>query len=187
LLTVAESTQLKPRFLRRNEISPGEMRDRKAGALRARARPEGDAILFLKATLPLGVEIAGDARGAETAPYFGKNLREVFAAGFPTRAKRAVSRLRRDGWGRHHLGREVIDTLLLPSDILRVRRQYTGVFGFPPRLLRPRTFNEKLQSSKILARRSHHTRFADKLAVRDFVRERIGPEVLTQFFWTGLD
>jgi hypothetical protein len=99
----------------------------------------------------------------------------------------AGDHLRCDAFWGHHLGREVIDALLLPSDIATIRRQYTAVFGFPPRLLRPRTFNEKLQRYKIFFRRARQTRFADKLAVRDFVRERIGPEVLTQLFWTGLD
>lgn len=101
--------------------------------------------------------------------------------------RKVAGRLRRDGWGRHRFGREVIDALLLPSDILSIRRQYKHVFGIPPRLLGPRTFNEKLARHKILSHRERHTHLADKLAVRDLVCERIGPGILTQLFWTGLD
>ena len=101
--------------------------------------------------------------------------------------QRIAGRLNRDGWGTYRVGRWVIDALLLPSDIEKIRRIYTFMFGLPPRLLSPHTFNEKLQSSKIFHRKSRHVRFADKLAVRQFVRERIGPEVLTQIYWIGLD
>jgi hypothetical protein len=104
-----------------------------------------------------------------------------------TSCEKVAGRLSLNGWGRYRVGRWAIDALLLPSDIEKVRRIYTLVFGLPPRLLAPHTFNEKLQRFKIFDRKSHHARFADKLAVRELVRERIGPEVLTQVFWIGLD
>lgn len=85
------------------------------------------------------------------------------------------------------MGRQVVDALLLPSDIVTVRRAYASVFGSPPRLLRPRTFNEKLQHAKVFKRKARHTRFADKIAVRAFVSERVGQHVLTQLFWIGTD
>jgi hypothetical protein len=103
-----------------------------------------------------------------------------------TSLEKVAGRLRLDGWDRYRVGRRVIDALLLPSDIAKVRRLYTWKCGSPPRLLSPYTFNEKVQRSKF-HRRSRHARLADKLAVREFVRERVGAEVLTRVFWSGLD
>ena len=100
---------------------------------------------------------------------------------------RAARRLKRAGWGKYRLGRELIDALLLLEDVATVRRKYTAAFGSQPRLLFPRSFNEKIQRRKILRRRQHHIRLADKLAVRDFVAERVGSHVLTKLFWVGSD
>ena len=101
--------------------------------------------------------------------------------------EKLARRLSRRGLGEYRLARRLIDALLFPSDVEKVRRIYTAVFGSPPRLLFPQTFNEKMQHLKLFDRRSRFTRFADKLAVRDFVRDRIGEEVLTTIFWAGVD
>ena len=98
-----------------------------------------------------------------------------------------AGRLRLHGCGDYRVGQWVIDALLWPSDIEKVRGIYTQVFGLPPQIHAPHTFNEKLQYLKLFDRNPRYTRFADKLAVREFVRERIGAEVLTQIFWSGLD
>ena len=81
--------------------------------------------------------------------------------------------------------RVLIDALLFPADIVKVVLTYRGVFGSSPHLLRPRTFNEKLQRAKLFNRNARYTRFADKIAVREYVRERVGAEVLTKVFWIG--
>jgi teichuronopeptide biosynthesis TupA-like protein len=91
------------------------------------------------------------------------------------------------GWGRYLIGRMIVDLLLWPSDFLAVRRQYTSVFGRPPKLLFPKTFNEKLQREKLFQRRSRQTVFADKIAVRDYIKQRVGSHVLTKLYWTGTD
>jgi hypothetical protein len=58
-----------------------------------------------------------------------------------------------------------------PADHLK--RQYRAVFGRDPDLDAPRSFNEKMQWLKLHDRSPLHTRCADKLAVRDYVRETI--------------
>ena len=91
------------------------------------------------------------------------------------------------GWGRYLIGRMIVDLLLWPSDFLAVRRQYASFFGRPPKLLCPKTFNEKLQRNKLFRRRSRYTLFADKIAVRDYVKQRVGSRVLSKLYWTGTD
>lgn len=85
------------------------------------------------------------------------------------------------------MGRYLIDAMLLPFDVHRIRSTYQERFGRPPRLLRPRTFNEKLQRAKLLHRRKRHLRYADKLAVRDYVRECLGESALIPLLWKGQD
>ncbi len=80
----------------------------------------------------------------------------------------------------HATGRLLIDALLFPSDVAKVRRSYHEIFGKYPRLLRARTLNEKMQRSKLVSRKARYTCFADKVAVREYVRERVGPDVLTK-------
>jgi hypothetical protein len=102
-------------------------------------------------------------------------------------AQRLGHGLRRRGWGSSYLGRMGIDALLWPADAVTARRGYYRAFGSMPRLLRPRTFNEKLQHSKLFRRKPLHTVLADKIAVRSYVSERVGAEVLTKLYWTGTD
>ncbi len=79
---------------------------------------------------------------------------------------------------------------LLPDDMVdlyvavRVHRTRHGHF---PHLIRPRTFNEWIARRKALDRRSILTRFTDKYAVRDYVAERVGAEVLTRLYWVTRD
>ena len=81
----------------------------------------------------------------------------------------------------------MVDLLRWPSDFLTVRRTYASVFGRAPKLLFAKTFNEKRQRDKLFGRRSRQTIFADKIAVRDYVKERFGPDVLSKLYWTGTD
>jgi len=87
----------------------------------------------------------------------------------------------------HFPGRLFIDAMFFPADVARSRNTYFDVFGNYPRLLWPQTLNEKLQHSKLFNRRARYTSFADKIAVRDYVRARVGPEVLTDVYWVGTD
>ncbi len=101
--------------------------------------------------------------------------------------ERVARRLKKTRMRELAAGRLVIDALLFPSDVAKVRNTYREAFGVYPRLLRPQTLNEKLQHSKLFNRKPRYTRFADKVAVREFVRDRVGPEVLTRVFWVGTD
>jgi hypothetical protein len=102
-------------------------------------------------------------------------------------AQRVGNGLKRRGWGSSYAGRLVIDALLWPSDAVIACRGYHRSFGSMPRLLRPQTFNEKLQHSKLFGRERVHTVMADKIAVRSYVSERVGEQVLTRLCWTGVD
>ncbi len=95
--------------------------------------------------------------------------------------------MRERGWGRTRSGRWVVDALLWPSDIRLIRNQYRDEFGRFPRLLFPRTFNEKIQRTKAFARCPRYTRYADKIAVRDMVKKRVGPHILNELLWYGND
>ena len=85
----------------------------------------------------------------------------------------------------HQLGRTAIDTILLPSDVRKIINSHTAVFGRPPNLIRPATFNEKLQRQKLIGRKHSHTILADKLRVRDYIARTIGPEYLARLIWDG--
>jgi teichuronopeptide biosynthesis TupA-like protein len=91
------------------------------------------------------------------------------------------------GWGLYLIGRMIVDLLRWPSDFLAVRRTYASSFGRPPKLLCPKTFNEKLQRDKLFRRRSRQTMFADKIAVRDYVKRSVGSHILSKLYWTGTD
>ncbi|MCW2601821.1 MAG: hypothetical protein JWM02_3650 [Frankiales bacterium] len=102
-------------------------------------------------------------------------------------AQRLGNGLKRRGWGSSYLGRRAIDALLWPNDALTAWRGYRRSFGASPRLLRPQTFNEIVQHNKLFRRRRLHTTLADKIAVRAYVSERVGADVLTKLYWTGTD
>src|SRR5262245_35796922 len=50
--------------------------------------------------------------------------------------------------------------------------------GYRPNLLRPRTFNEKVARRKLSEAPALWSQLADKVAVREIVRDLIGPHVL---------
>jgi hypothetical protein len=81
--------------------------------------------------------------------------------------------------------RAFVDAVLLPSDRLKIRHAYRKAFGYEPDLENPRTFNEWLQYTKIHNRRSHHPIISDKVAVREYIAERIGSDMLPRLYWSG--
>lgn len=83
--------------------------------------------------------------------------------------------------------RRLIDVLLLPSDIVKIRRGYKAGHGTYPHIWKPQTFNEYLQHAKIFRRRRIMIQLSDKIAVRDYVKAHIGEEYLTRVYWTGDD
>ena len=49
----------------------------------------------------------------------------------------------------------------------------------------PRSFNEKLQFLKLRQKNAFFSKLSDKYAVRDYVKEVIGKDVLTKILWIG--
>jgi hypothetical protein len=94
---------------------------------------------------------------------------------------------RRSGLQRTSIGRAIVDSILLPSDIWKIFFGYKARFGAFPNIVAPTTFNECLQQFKLLSRRSKYTKWADKLLVRDYVTEKVGSKYLTNLLWSGND
>jgi len=59
--------------------------------------------------------------------------------------------------------------------------------GSYPNIFRPRSFSEKIQHRKLFDRRPILVTLADKYAVRDFVRERVGSDYLTRLYHLTTD
>ncbi len=60
------------------------------------------------------------------------------------------------------------------------------VHKYWPNLRHPRSFEEKINWRMLYDRNPLWTLFSDKLAVRDYVAERVGAEHLVPLLWTGL-
>jgi TupA-like ATPgrasp len=73
---------------------------------------------------------------------------------------------------------------------IAIKARYQQIRGRPYDPSNIRTFTDKLFRRMIELNRNadqRYTRFADKLAVRDFIRHTIGEEHLTKLIWTGKD
>jgi hypothetical protein len=62
-----------------------------------------------------------------------------------------------------------------PATLLLIRR-YRATFGHWPNLVRPRSYSEKLLYKRLFDRRPLLRIWADKVAVRDHVRDRLGTD-----------
>lgn len=77
-----------------------------------------------------------------------------------------------------------------PAD--RVLQFLAGLFffrmhGYWPRLRCPRSFEEKVNARMLFDRNPLWTKFSDKYAVREYVRDRVGEEHLIPLLWSGTD
>nr|WP_319392823.1 ATP-grasp fold amidoligase family protein [uncultured Desulfobacter sp.] len=88
---------------------------------------------------------------------------------------------------KYFFARRIIDCILLPSDIHKIFFRYKSTFGVYPNLVSPKNFNEYLQRSKFLRRKPNYTKMADKLLVRDYVKNTVGEEHLVPLIWYGTD
>jgi hypothetical protein len=68
------------------------------------------------------------------------------------------------------------------NDELYLRLLYRGEMGKKLHLTPPRTFDEKLQWLKLHDKNPIYPQLCDKIAVRDFVRERVGDTHITPIF-----
>src|SRR5579864_1213626 len=77
-------------------------------------------------------------------------------------------------------------TRMLPEpvvDAIVIMKGYKRQFGVLPNLVRPRTLNEKIVRRMLFDRRPILTQLADKYAVREYVKMRIGEHVLPTMYW----
>jgi hypothetical protein len=75
--------------------------------------------------------------------------------------------------------------LLLERTIIAITasRRYKRNFGVLPNLIRPKTFNEKVIHRMVFDRRPILTTLQDKYALRDYVKEKIGEDLLPKLYW----
>lgn len=64
------------------------------------------------------------------------------------------------------------------SDYKYTIQRFKKTFGYVPDLKKPKTFNEKLNWRKLYDQRTIFKIFADKMAVRKYVEDKIGNEIL---------
>lgn len=86
--------------------------------------------------------------------------------------------------------REVKDTIWNILRFLAGRKNYEKLrayynLGYWPDLESPETFNEKIMHSKIYSMPHNASLLADKYAVRDFVKTRIGENILNKLYFAG--
>jgi hypothetical protein len=70
-------------------------------------------------------------------------------------------------------------------DFRRSRGSYLAAFGHSPRFFFAKTFNEKVQRRKILDRDPRLPLCSDKVFVKNFVAEKLGPGWTTPTIWHG--
>jgi hypothetical protein len=102
-------------------------------------------------------------------------------------SERTALKAKRSPIAKWSLGRGLIDLILFPSDLIRILHGYKSRFGSYPNLITPPSFNEYLQQSKLIRRKSLYTQCADKLLVRSYVERKIGASYLTPLLWSGTD
>lgn len=76
-------------------------------------------------------------------------------------------------------------TFPLLQDYVRIRRGFIGSIGGPPRILFPRTFNDKVQRRKLFDRDPRYTDRVDKILVKQFVADKLGSNWITPTLWHG--
>jgi hypothetical protein len=102
--------------------------------------------------------------------------------------KKRALKLKALGVGRFKAGRILVDLLLFPTDVRITFRYFVHFHKREPNLINPKTFSDKIQAWKLLRRKSRHSVYSDKLAVRDFIRERCGNLAhIPELYWVGDD
>lgn len=83
-------------------------------------------------------------------------------------------------WHRPFMKRAVLFFAGLIPDKLYVNLIFKGKLGYKLNLRNPQTFNEKLNWIKLYNRNSLYTSMADKYAVKEIVKEKIGEEYMVK-------
>lgn len=85
------------------------------------------------------------------------------------RLRRGIARLYRLAWP------------LIPP-LIDETLQMWRTLGYIPNIRHPRTFNEKIAYRKLFTRERRYTELADKWTAREYVRNKIGDEYLTEVY-----
>ncbi|QLF68413.1 polysaccharide biosynthesis protein [Peteryoungia desertarenae] len=72
-------------------------------------------------------------------------------------------------------------------DRLFIPLQFLSIKGKWPNIHNPKTFCEKVQYRKLYDRNPLYGKLVDKIAVKDYIASRIGPEHAIPTYWTGTD
>ena len=116
-----------------------------------------------------------------------KNTLKTILGGSLRGLETTGARIKRSPLSRWGCGRSLTDAVLWPCDYVKNVQYYRSAFGAPPRVFRARTFNEKIIRAKLINRKKRHIQFADKLAARAIVEEKVGADALANIHWTGTD
>lgn len=79
------------------------------------------------------------------------------------------------------IAKSMLPDLMLDAAFLA--RRYKQAHGRYPNLLRPGTFNERIVHRNLFDRSPLLAQFADKLAVRSYVKSRVGSAPLPELYW----
>jgi hypothetical protein len=87
-------------------------------------------------------------------------------------------------------GRDIPIKILVMRAVMRLMPHwaikiigYTKLHGELPNVLRPKTFNEKIIRRDLYDRRPIFSQIADKYAVRSYVEQRVGRDILTKVYY----
>ncbi len=121
--------------------------------------------------------VRGERARSQTRPQKRRSIRENrrHTGGMLSQAKRAAF-----GCLRAVMPNRV-------SDAVFVLRRYKRKFGTFPNVVRPTTFNEKVIWRMLFDRRPIWTRLQDKYALRGYVKERLGEDILPKLYWVTQD
>ena len=72
-------------------------------------------------------------------------------------------------------------------DLVSAIRMHRATHGEYPRLIRPRTVNERLLRRKLFDRRPLLSQLTDKYSVRHYVAQRVGPDILPKLHCVSVD
>lgn len=94
---------------------------------------------------------------------------------------------KRGGWFFFLSGRGLLNWM---DDETYLKILFKYSVGYPLDLKKPKTYNEKLQWLKLHDRKPLYTQLVDKLAVKDYVAEKLGPEYVVPVIagpWDSVD
>lgn len=100
---------------------------------------------------------------------------------------KAAKKLKCTQLKKYYYGRCLIDIIYFPVDLFRIYNTYNNHFGKYPKIIYSNRFNEKLQYYKLFNRKEKYIQWADKILVRNYVKEKIGKEYLNRIIWIGND